>query len=224
MPPSSNNFKHAYFCIAHIGNAKNLIDIIYIIGSNGNQAEEIFNKEKDIIETMLDSGSAANSKYSIIQYGNDPSIKARFSDLSNLEDVKHLLDQLQWENDGRSIDESLKVASELFKSDSRRDSQKMLVVFTGETVQPQSQELIDAVDRLAEDGVKVVPVVVGSSPDSSTFDGLKPKVQDPVTARMHEDPDRTADKVGKETLTGMLIKFFLGGGWLGNIRLWVGWW
>lgn len=188
-----------------------MIDIIYILGSNGNQAEEIFNKEKDIIKNMLDSGSAANSKYSIIQYGNEPSIKARFSDLSNPEDVKRLLEQLQWENEGRSIDGSLKVASELFKSDSRRGSQKVLVVFTGETVQPQSQELIDVVDRLAKNGARIIPVIVGNSPDPSTFDGLKPNVKDPITARINEDPDRTADKVGKETFTGTFSKHFVSG-------------
>jgi hypothetical protein len=185
-----------------VGNAKNLIDIIYIIGSNGNQAREIFNKEKDIIKDMLQSGSTANTKFSIIQYGKQPDVKAKFSELSNPDDVKRLLDQLQWENEGESIDESLKVASELFKSDSRRDSRKVIVVFTGETGQPTSQELEQAVKRLAVDGVKIIPVVVGSSPDPSTFDGLKPNVQDPITGGIDEDPSRTADKVGKETFTG----------------------
>ena len=186
-----------------------MIDIIYILGSNGNQAEKIFSKEKDIVKDMLDSGSVANNKYSIIQYGNVTSVKARFSDLSNPEDVKRLLDQLQWENDGRNIDESLKVASEQFKSDSRLGSQKVLVVFTGETVQPRNQELIDIVDRLARNGVKIIPVVVASSPDSSTFDGLKPNVKDPITAGIDEDADRTADKVGKETFTGKFVKHFV---------------
>jgi hypothetical protein len=65
----------------------------YIIGSNGNQAQEILNKEKDIIKEMLESGSTTNTKYyCIIQYDNEPQIKARFSDLFNPESVKHLLD------------------------------------------------------------------------------------------------------------------------------------
>jgi hypothetical protein len=183
-------------------NAKNLIDIIYIIGSNGNQAQKIFKKEKDVIKDMLDSGSTANTKYSIIQYGNETEIKGRFSDLSNPEDVKRMLGQLHWKDEGRSIDGSLEVASELFKSESRRDSKKVIVVFTGETVQPSNQRLEDAVDRLAKDGVKIIPVVISSSPDLNTFDGLKPKVQDPITGGIDEDPSRTANTIGKKTFKG----------------------
>ena len=193
-----------------VGNAQNLIDIIYIIGSNGNKAQEIFNKEKDIIKEMLESGSTANTKYSIIQYDNEPQIKARFSDLSNPESVKHLLDRLQWEDEGESIGESLEVAAELFKSDSRRDSKKVIVAFVGETVEHTNQKLKDTVDRLAEDGVRIIPVVVSSSPDPSMFDGLKPNVQNPITGKIDEDPSRTADKVGKETFTGNFEIIFVG--------------
>ena len=185
-----------------LGNAKNLFDIIYIIGSNGNQAQGIFNQEKNIIKDMLDSDSSANTKYSIIQYGNKTEIKASFSDLSNPEDVKRMLGQLHWKDEGKHIDESLKVASELFKSDSRRDSKKVIVVFVGETVQPSNQQLKDEVDRLADDGVKIIPVVLSGSPELNTFNELKPKVQEPITGGIDEDPSRTADAIGKETFKG----------------------
>lgn len=193
-----------------VGKAKNLVDIIYVIGSNGNQAREIFNKEKDIIKDMLASGSTANTKYSIIQYGKEHIIKARFSDLSTPEDVKRLLDQLQWENEGKSITESLAVASLIFKSDPRRDSKKVLVVFTGETVEPASAKLKDLVNDLAKNEVKIIPVVVGSSPDASTFVDLVPSVQDPISGRTDEDSSGTADEIGKKTFTGNFVKHLSG--------------
>ena len=155
---------------------------------------------------MLESSSIANTKYSIIQYDNKPSIKGLFEDFSNAEDVKRLLEQLQWEGDGKNVDESLKVASELFQSKSRPASTKVIVLFTGETVQFKTPKLQDIVDKLAKNGVKIIPVLVGISPDSSTFENLKPNVEDSITGLINEDPSRVAHKIEKGTFTGDFVK------------------
>jgi hypothetical protein len=83
----------------------------------------------------------------------------------------------------------------------------------GETVEHTNQKLKDTVDRLAGDGVRIIPVVVSSSPDPSMFDGLKPNVQNPITGKIDEDPSRTADKVGKETFTGNFEIIVVGEYW-----------
>lgn len=188
-----------------VENAKSVIDIMYVIGSNGDEARKIFNKEKDIIKELLNFGSVANTKYGIIQYGKEPVVAAKFSDLSKPENVKRVLDKIQWLSDGETIVESLRVASEVFKSDSRPNSQKLIVVFTGETVQDANEELKEVVDKLAKNRVKIIPVVVGVSPDPSSLDELKPNIENPIIGRIDEGPRISSNEIGKAIYTGTCI-------------------
>lgn len=179
-----------------------MIDVVFVIGSNGNKAKEIFNKEKTIIEEMLDSGTTADTKYSIIQYGDKEVIKGGFSDLSTPKDLKRLLDQLKWEGQGTRVDNSLALASELFTSGSRLGARKVLMVFAGELVQPFTSDLNDMVTRLAKNGVRIIPVILGDPADPSTFVAFVPNVKDPVTGSVQQDPKEIADEIGKATFTG----------------------
>ena len=184
-----------------------MLDIVFVIGSNGNKAKEVFDKEKDIVKKMLDSGTSADTKYSVIQYGKNPKAvtKGRFSELSSAVDVNQLLDRLQWEEEGDKVDAGLTLASELFKSDSRSGARKVLVVFAGDMVQSPSPGLTAAVTKLTEDRVSIVPVVLGEHPDPSTFATLVPKVKNPVTGTGDEDSKGTSNKIGEVTFTGIYL-------------------
>ena len=147
---------------------KKPLDLAFLIGSTGKDAEKVFNDGKEIIKKMLDSFEVSKPKtlVAVVDYSGKPTVKIPFKSGENPVTLKENIKKLP-RGVGGLLEDGIKlVANELFtpKHGSRASAKKSLVIITNEEDLPEAEK---EKKKLKKKGVKVVVLGLG--------DQVKPK-------------------------------------------------
>ena len=147
---------------------KKPLDLAFLIGSTGNDAENFYNDGKKIIEKMLDSFEVSKAKthVAVVDYSGKPTVKIPFKSGENATRLKENVKKLPRGVGGLLEDGMRLVANELFtpKHGSRPTAKKSLVIITNKEDLPEAEV---EKKKLKKKGVKVVVLGLG--------DKVKPK-------------------------------------------------
>ena len=181
---------------------KRKLDVIFIMGSSGPNAGEMFSEQKVVVNDIIKDYEPKDVKYSLIQYETKGRKLAGFNDFKDFTKLKKFVDILTWKDHGVALDDALKKANDLFDEEGRPFSRRVLVVFTDGRVDDTPTELEEAVKPLKEKNVKIIPVVLTEPTDETNIRVLLPKDKDPIK-KSPQEPENTDDKIKDEIHKGL---------------------
>ena len=184
---------------------KKKLDVIFVMGSSGPDAQEIFSEQKAVVDDIIKDYEPHDVKYSIIQYETEGRKLAGFNDFKDMSKLKKFVQILRWKGDGVGLDDALKKANSLFEEEARPFSRRILVVFTNGRLDKAQTKLEEAVKPLKEKNVKIIPVVL-KEPTDANIKILLPKEKEPVK-KSNKNPEDTDDRVKEEIHKGISIVF-----------------
>ena len=147
---------------------KKSLDLAFLIGSSGKDAEKVFNDGKEVIEKMLESFEVSKPKthVAVVDYSGKPTVKIPFKSGQEPNTLKENVKNLP-RGVGGLLEDGIKlVANELFtpKHGSRPTAKKSLVIITNNDDVPEAE---NEKKKLEKKGVKVVVLALG--------EGINPK-------------------------------------------------
>lgn len=176
------------------------IDIMFALGSGGLNADLVFEKEKEMVNTFVNSIDTTNVRYALVEYAENATLQATFNEYKEKYDFKHFVDSLKRNGEGVGLDEALQQAAAVFGSSGRVNAKRVLIVFTNAQSKARSQDLQQHSKDLHESGVKVVVVAIGSDVSEKELNDLSSHGEPVVRTQ----PDDDAHAVVKSVASGVL--------------------
>ena len=103
-----------------------MVNLIFAISALSSNANEKFQKMKDVIKKMVDEYGKERIHYSLIVFGEEASVELRFSRTFDTDSqLKAFIDAKGRETDGAALDKALKKATELFEEYEREATSKV---------------------------------------------------------------------------------------------------
>ena len=149
------------------------VDMVFILGATGSNAEKDFNLAKQAVIEMLKKLDLSKDKarVGVILYGQRASIALRFDSLKDGESPLSVVELIRAPRErGFALSEALNFARNFVFSErygGRRDVPKTAVVFVNRDIDEASRL---AADGLRKDGVKIIAVSLG---EKDSRDSLK---------------------------------------------------
>ena len=154
------------------------------------------------MENFIHSPKVTNAIYSIIYNGKKPDVIVPLKDrLRGGNEFQEKLRNLAW-REGNSLPEALKKAEQIFQTESRPGSRKVLVYFVNETPE---RPLTDVSEDLEEFDIKVVPVAISETVDEDILRKTNPK-SIVVVVKKGGKPEEEETTIEGETLSGKCYK------------------
>ena len=172
-----------------------------MLGSTGKKAVSWFEKEKEIAKKMIDEEKEKDTLFGTIVYGKDVSLKLKFKDIPNKEEVKAFIDRLSWESDGKKLDHALLETDKLFKEHGRPKARKITVVFVTGNADATTSELKKAAKKLNDNEVKIIVVKMGTEPDEKQLVAITPK-KNIVKVNDSNSPEKSTKMVDEQRMKG----------------------
>ena len=106
------------------------LDIVFAFGSFGETAEEIFEKEKQLINSFIDSIQKRDTHYGVVEIGPRAKVCAMIGQYRDHVRLKRHVNLVRRSGDATGLDHALEVAAGMFENQARANSRRVLVVFT----------------------------------------------------------------------------------------------
>ena len=148
------------------GRPRKLVDVVFVMGSRQPNAVDQFSLEQRIAMSMIDKPKTADTMYAVVQYGKTAVTRVHFKHSRTDEDTKEAIKSLRWYQEGTGLDDGIKMAGEVHELEGRVNVRKIVVVFSSGPIEPSEKKLINVLEPLKRNGVKIIPVVVDDTDDS----------------------------------------------------------
>jgi hypothetical protein len=86
------------------------LDIVFAVGAGGRDANEIFDKEKEIVNSFIDNLKDNDAQFAVIEFGNKASVKSKLGDEMDAGKLKASVSAIQRTGDGKCLDKALEQA------------------------------------------------------------------------------------------------------------------
>lgn len=181
---------------------------MFAIGTVASNADDVFQKTKETIVSIIDKYGANNLHYAVIFFGNDAETIVDFENYTTSEQVKRLLADSRRMSGGPALDEALKMAIGVFKSlGAREDARKVLVVITDKKSASLSDRVRSEANMLEDMDVKVIPVGIGSEIDRPELEEITPNISDVIATSTLDKPGQLGEEIMVKVLKGMTLPF-----------------
>ena len=178
------------------------LDLGFIFGSNGKNAQPTFAAEKELAKKMVEKYDISSSATLIgaISYDNDARVEWRFGDAIDAKSTINKIDRLQRLRNGNSVLKALEIARDdlfLIKNGARRGVPKTLIVFIDKT-EVRDQRLEDTAKQLKDKGVKMIVIPIGPEVNKKDVVGIASSPKDVI---LSPDPSKATDDVLSEAVS-----------------------
>ena len=153
------------------------MDLGFVISTTAVDQDKNFEKTKEIIKKTVDKFGLHRVRYSLITFGATPDVKIRFDNVFDTEEeLGKLVDNVKKAFGDAALDKALEEARYLFAlaEDARPNAMKVLVVITDKRSDSSEEEVQIASEKLKDDGVRVISVVLGDESDIVTPEVIEP--------------------------------------------------
>lgn len=173
------------------------MDLIFALSASSSDANTNFQRMKQIFKAMIDTYGRDQVNYSLITFGETPSVKIRFSDsFSTDEELKNLVDAVPRSSGSPALAETMNVAEKLFKGGTSRDTAtKILVIMMDNKSGSAAKDVKEKGKSLDESGVRVIAVGVGDQFDATELNRTTPYKKDIISTSKTNDPEQIAKKI-----------------------------
>ena len=176
------------------------MDLAFVISTTAVDQDKNFEKTKEIIKETVEKFGLHRVRYSLITFGATPDVKIRFDNVFDTEEeLGNLVDNVKTASGDAALGKALEEARYLFAlaEDARPNAMKVLVVITDKRSDSSEEEVQTASEKLMDDGVRVIAIVLGDESDPVTPEVIKP------------GKDSGSEEVVKELVKTVLNGLFL---------------
>lgn len=181
-----------------------MVNLIFAISALSSNANDKFQKMKDIIKTMVDEYGRERIHYSLIVFGDEPSVELRFSRSFDTDgELKAFIDLKKRATDGANLDSALKKASELFDEYQREGAKKVLVVIMDKKSTSDGKDAKNTAMSLWDDDIEVIPIAFGRGSDEDELNSITPHVDNVIPAYVANKTNKIAMEIMDKMRKGM---------------------
>lgn len=182
------------------------IDLGFVISATGVASNENFNLIKEAVAKLIELHGKERVRYSIIVFGDTPTVRLRFSDGFGSEEVmKVFVTGITNTRQGSALDKALKKAKDQFDQDGRAHAKKILVVVTDKKSDSSAESVKMAAKSLEKSGIKVIPIAIGTEADVSELKKITTNKKNLIDARKPTDANSIAERIVLHALQGLII-------------------
>ena len=172
------------------------LDLGFMLGANGKNADDIFALEKDISKKIVEKLgiSSIGTLVAAISYDNNAKVEWRFGDVIDARSTVDKIDRLRRYRNGNNVLKALEIArDDLFsiKNGARRGIPKTLIIFIDKT-EVGDQRLKDTAKQLKGKGVNVMLIAMGPEVDRKDVAGIASSPKDLISS---PDPSKPSEDV-----------------------------
>lgn len=187
-------FRSSYYCFPIFPTDLNLptipeVDLAFAISAASVEADDNFEKTKEVIKAIVDSYSMNKLRYGVVVFGTSASIQISFEDdFPSDKDLKAFISGLSGPNELPALGEALKKGKELFDNAKERpNARKVLVVIMDKKSISELDDIKDSAKLLEEGGIKVIPVAIGDEVDHAELEATTSEKRNMVNASTDVD-------------------------------------
>ena len=168
----------------------------FAISATSQDASTTIRLIQESIKSFIDTYGATNMRYSLMTFGNSPSILTRFADKQSPEDLKEIIESAKTSSGKPDLENMFSEASKLFEeAGARPDAKKFLVVFLDNKSGNEKDDLIKIALLSTEQECWVIPVAVGENVDVDELEPINPVKNATVVVPKAGDPKKTAEEI-----------------------------
>ena len=138
------------------------IDVVFAVGAAGRDANEVFDKEKEITNSFIDNLKDNDARFAVIEFGHKATVKSHLGEERDAGKLKASVKEMTRSGDGKCLDKVLEQAVQIFHNEARPASTRVLLVLTNAKSSARTNDLKKHAQSLHEAGVKVQVVAVGN--------------------------------------------------------------
>ena len=182
------------------------IDLGFVISAYATSAADTFQRMKETINAIVDEyGVSGRIRYGLVTFGRDATRKLSFSrEISDINSLKDKIKNTRRPFGDPDLQKALEEAKKLFETEPKRpDAMKVIFVITDKKSTSRPEDVKLAFVPLAEEGVKIIPVAVGSSADPDELERVTSNRGYIIMTERELDPDVTAEQIMEMILKGI---------------------
>ena len=182
------------------------MDIAFAISAAAFQSEANFKKMKDTVKEFIDRfGVHGRVRYSLLTFGDPPSVHLRFADKSNSSSaLKVLIEGVPRPSRGAALAKALNEAKMLFSpvAGGRTDAKKILVVMIDKESDSSNKDAKKASKLLDNEGIRIIAVALGDEANVPEVESIVPIKEDAIKPNDTDKPRNIANKIIDNMLNG----------------------
>lgn len=176
-----------------------IVDLAFALSASAIDANENFRKMKDIVKSMVEMYGSGRIRYSVIVYGENPSVKLKFTDISTDENLISFLDIIPRTSGVPSLQRALAEAKKNFdETPSREKARNVLVVIADKKSGSRPADVRGKAIVLEEAGIKVIPVALGNRADVAEIVLTSADNSSLIIVKNADKPQDIAERILKE--------------------------
>ena len=103
------------------------LDVVFAIGAAGRDANDVFDKEKVIVNSFVDNLKENDCQFAVIEFGHKASVKSKLGDERDMGRLKERVSGIQRSGDGKCLDKALEQAVQV-KTDFGANVHRLLLL------------------------------------------------------------------------------------------------
>ena len=184
------------------------MDLAFALSANSVlDSTKNFRKMKEVINSVIEKYGVGTINYAVVVFGNTPSVRVRFTQPLDEDQLKTVLSGLTPNSKGSNIERALDEVQRLFDASSRPDARRVLILVTDKTSDSAIEDVKTSAESLRRSGIKVVPVAFGEEADKDELKVTTPDKDDLIESTGTEDPEVLAKEIMKTALEGLLVLY-----------------
>lgn len=204
------------------------IDIAFAISAEAFQSEANFKKMKDTVKEFIEKfGVHGKVHYSLLTFGDPPTVYLKFSDKSSSSSgLTALIDGVPKPSKGTALAKALNEAKMLFTpaAGSTANAKKILVVMIDKESDSSKEDAQKASRELDDEGIRVFAVALGDQDNLREVEAIVPTKENVIKPNDTDTPTDIANKIIDNMLNGKRLYYnsriflclHIGSGFLAN--------
>ena len=176
------------------------IDLVFAVSASSTEAEQTFHLMKETLLSIVSTHGMKNIHYTVMTYGSLTRTIVDFQDrFPDEQALLKKLESLSTVSGTPDLDLALANAKKAFgASGARPDAKKFLVFLVDNKSGSTEQDVLKSAMALEEDGVKVIPVGIGSKVNRQELEKTTPLKKNIIEVPIKENPEKLSKKIMKK--------------------------
>lgn len=182
------------------------IDLGFVISARAVNADENFSKMKNIIKEIYNEYIPNKIRYSIIVFGDLPSVHLSFGDkIATESEFVNILKSLRRQSGGAALDKALEEAMKQFDSQLRLNARRVLVVMVDGKSTSDLDDVKMKARQFEEIGVQLIAISVGDPSEPTELQQIIPREESVIIANKSNTAKELAKEVIDKVIKGRLL-------------------
>ena len=170
---------------------------MFAIGAAGEEADLVYNKNKEIMSKFIEANKIPHTRYSVVDYGNKAVVCSTFGDYENSGALGEQVERLERQGDGKALDKALEQSAHLLEHQGRYGALKRVIVFANGKSGANPNHLKKYATALEDSNVKVVTVAVGHDINEDELRHISPDEEAIVKVDPEQNTESTVFAVAR---------------------------